>query len=116
MGGRAGKGGCGGEGTPEEGPEAERGLGAGPGDPREGAWAIGVEGGGGRRVPTEQMGKREVFERQEIRDPEGLGEVSKTATLGEEGGEPCAVGEMGKGGPVGKGNHWQDALELRRMA
>lgn len=43
---------------------------------------------------------------QEIRDPEGLGEVSKTATLGEEGGEPCAEGKMGKGGPVGKGNYW----------
>lgn len=70
---------------------------------------------GGRRVPTEQVGRREVFERQEIRDPEGLGEVSKTATLGEEGGEPCAEGEMGKGGPVGKGDYWQDAPELRRM-
>lgn len=40
----------------------------------------------------------QVLERQEIRDPEGLGEVSKTATLGEEGGGPCAEGEMGKGG------------------
>lgn len=97
MGGRAGEGSWG-EGTPEEGPRPRGGLGAGPEDPGEGAWAIRVEGGGVPPVRTVQMGRREVFERQEIRDPEGLGEVSKTATLGEEGGEPCAEGEMGKGG------------------
>lgn len=36
------------------------------------------------RVLTE-MG-RKVIERQEMRDPEGLGKVSKTATQGEEQG------------------------------
>lgn len=99
MGGRAGEGALGGGdaggGDAGGGAEARGGLGAEPGDPGEGAWAVRVEGGGVRPVP---MGRREVSARQEIRDPEGLGEVSKTATLGEEGGEPCAEGEMGTGG------------------
>lgn len=38
---------------------------------------------------------RKVIERREIRDPEGLGKVSKTATQGEERGNRAQKGRWG---------------------
>lgn len=88
-----------------EGPERERGPGggawgvSGTGAGSEfrawnGAWAIQV-GRSGRELVCGERGLkmgRKVTERQEIRDREGLGQVSETAAGSEK--QPCAKREM----------------------
>lgn len=63
-----------GEGTPGEGPEAGRGPGGGAWRPRRGG--VGRPSGGRWCAAGADRANGQVLERQEIRDPEGLGEVS----------------------------------------